>query len=165
MMKKITIAIFSFSLVVTSLLAQKVLAQETSGAKLNFEVNRVAGVFEKVPEKLNLLFKFNKVNKANYLEYLTEKRLAEVSYVIKAKDFNSIEATASRYSTYLGNLINFVIANKIASKKGELLLMFARHAEILTELQKNFDYDSGWWLATQHPINVTKIFSDKINSL
>ncbi len=132
---------------------------------LQFKVDHVAGRIEKFKEKISLFLKFNKKSKTNYYQYLAEKRLAEISYVIEKNDIDSVEPTASRYSTYIGILGNYVDTNKVSEKKNDLINMYERHIKILTELQKKFKHDSGWWLAIQNDINTIKIFIEKTKSL
>lgn len=129
------------------------------------KVNHIAGKVEKVKEKLTLLFKFNKSAKADYYQYLAQKRLAELSYVVENDQINLVEETASRYSTYIGILTNYVVANGLTSKKSDLSAMFDKHAELIKLLQKKFKYDSGWWLAIQHDINTISLLKDKLNNL
>lgn len=129
-----------------------------------FKVDRIAGKIEKVKEKLSLFLKFNKVAKVDYYQYLSEKRLAELVYAVE-NDVNSLEQTASRYSTYIGTLTNYVLANKITGEKQDLVSMFERHTRIIESLQKKFEFESGWWLAIQHDINSLGIFKDKIKAL
>lgn len=143
-----------------------VLAQESqTETKTKVEVDHVANVLEKFREKVTLFFKFSKEDKYSYQKFLLEKRLAELKYVIDTKQGNLIEETSSRYSTYLGNFTDFVIKNKLTSKKEEILKMYEEHQKILDTLQINFEFESGFWLLLQHDINTVKIFSEQIKLL
>ncbi|QQG47064.1 MAG: hypothetical protein HY044_02895 [Candidatus Woesebacteria bacterium] len=158
--QKIFISLLSVLVLGLMISSSQIYAQE-----LKFEVNHIANGFEKIGEKITLFLKFSKTSKVDFYEYLAEKRLAEISYVIEANQIDSVEPTASRYSTYIGVLTNYVEANKVTSKKGDLVKMFERHSKILTNLQSKFKHDSGWWLAIQNDINNTKTFSEKIKTL
>lgn len=136
-------------------------AQDTPSMK----VDHVARGFEKLKEKITLFLKFDKKAKVDYYQYLAEKRLSEVYYVIEKNDIDMVEPTASRYSTYIGILTSFLDKNKITDKKDDLVKMLEKHDHILTDLQKKFKFESGWWLALQNDINNTHIFSEKIKSL
>lgn len=131
-------------------------AGDNCTAKLNFEVNHIANIQEKVKEKLTYFFKFNKTAKVEYQEYLTEKRLAELSWTIKSNHIDGVEPTASRYTTYLEKLITLVNTYGLTGEVKKLKETSLRHIDILTDLQSNFKYDSGWWLAIQHTININK---------
>lgn len=121
---------------------------------------------EKFEEKLILNLKFDRSRKADYYQFLLEKRLAELKFAATNKDqLDYVEETASRYTTYLGYLSDFIIQNKMTNRKDELLQTFSEHTQIIEELQKNYQFDSGWWLAIQHDINTLKIFSDQIKPL
>lgn len=150
----ITASVFILTLLTTSTVLAK-----------DLEVNHVAGPIEKIEEKIILIFKFDKNSKADYLKYLSEKRLAEIVYVVKVNKIDSVEETASRFSTYLGNLTNYVISQKLTEKKDALVQAYLGYAEILKDQQKGFKYDSGWWLALQHPINLSKVYSEQLKKL
>src|SRR3990167_8416016 len=92
--------IFFIALMLLSFLVIFITVVKASEVK----VDQVAGKFEKLKEKVTLLFKIGRASKTDYLQYLTDKRLAELTFVIGAKQIDDVEPTASRYSTYLGNL-------------------------------------------------------------
>ncbi len=129
------------------------------------EVDRVASKTEKLKEKITLLLKFDKSKKADYYKYLTEKRLAELIYVVKSENIDLVEETASRYATYIGQLTNFIRENKLSSKKNDLNEMYNDHTLRISEIQKKFKYDSGWWLAIQHDLNTILILKDQIRGI
>jgi len=139
------------------------LAQENTPSP-NIEVNHVARGFEKVAEKLTLLSKLSKKSKANYHTYLLEKRLAELHYAVN-NNVDLVEETASRYSSYAGRLSGHLIKNKLTDNKEEILNMYERHSQVIENLQQNFEYDSGWWLAIQHDRNVLKEFAAKLQNI
>lgn len=144
---------------------QGAIGQGQEEFKLEVRVDHIAGRLEKLKEKLTLFFKFNKKDKTRYYQFLAGKRLAELSYIIENNQIKFVEETASRYSTYIGTLTNFVVKNKVSSEKEELLKMFDRHIKIIEGLQRRFKFESGWWLAIQHDINSAKLFRDKIKEL
>lgn len=136
------------------------LAQDTPNVE--FEVNHVANVLEKFKEKATLFFKFSKDSKLNYEKYLLEKRLAELKYVIDSKEWDPVEETSSRYATYVSKFSEGAIKNTSKEKKGEIIGVFERHEKIIEALQRNFEYDGGWWLLLQHDRNLIRMFSDKL---
>lgn len=129
------------------------------------EVDHIARGIEKIQEKFTLIFKFSKQNKADYHQYLAEKRFAEFKYAVDNDKYDLIEETSSRYTSYLGRLSEYVLEKNIISKKDSLLSMYDTHIKIITELQKQYEYDSAWWLLSQHGINVAREFSSKVGSL
>lgn len=129
------------------------------------KVSSIAGSLEKVKEKITLFFKFKKEDKADYYQYLTEKRLAEEQFVIENNQIDLVEETASRYSTYVGTLANYITANKLVDKKESTLKMLEADEKVIGRLQNKFDYFSGWWIAIEHDKNTIKIFSQKLKDL
>lgn len=136
------------------------LAQDTP--KVELEVNHIANVFEKFKEKATLFFNFSKDSKLNYEKYLLEKRLAELKYVVDSKEWQPVEETSSRYATYVSKFSENAIKNASKEKKEEIVGILERHEKIIEALQRNFEYDSGWWLLLQHDRNLLKMFSDRI---
>lgn len=161
MFKKI-LSVLAIVLVSTFLLASVVQAQDSS---TTIKVDHVAGGLEKVMEKVTLFLKFNKEAKTDYYQYLLEKRLAEISYVIGANNIDMVEPTASRYTTYIGVMADYMIANKVSDKKDQVTAEFGRHRKVLMDLQGKFKHDSGWWLAIQHDINSTNDFTEKLKGI
>lgn len=151
--------------IVTTLLMLVFIPRDTladSQASNRVTVDHVATVLEKFKEKITLFFKFSKEEKFNYNQYLVEKRLAELKYVVDSKKGDLVEETSSRYTTYLGNFTDFAVKNSFSNKKDELLIMYKSQKTVLEELQKNFEFESGFWLLLQHGINSTNIFSTQV---
>ncbi len=124
----------------------------------DLKVDHVAGFFEKIVEKTNLFLKFKPQAKAEYLRYLTEKRLAELQYVIDSQKYDLIEPVSSRYTTYTNLLVEMIVKNKLASEKDTVIDMSKRHIEVVLKLESKFKHDSGWWLALQWNV-------DNLNSI
>ena len=130
--------------------------------KTKVEASHIANVFEKLGEKVTLFFKFSKKDKADYENYLIEKRLSELKYVVDSKQGNLIEETSSRYATYLSSFSDLVIKNKLSNKKNEVLNLYSRHKKILEELQNTFETDSVFRMLIQHDIDTIKLFSTRV---
>lgn len=129
------------------------------------QVEQVANLRDRILERITLFFKFNPSSNEEYQSQLVEKRLAEVKYVVDSNNWDPIEETSSRYSSYLGRLTKFVIDHKMTNKKDDLLKMYKRHEQVLEQLVKNFEYNSGFWLLLQHDINANKIYQQQIQDL
>lgn len=129
------------------------------------KVERISNIRDRLFEKISLFFKFSKENKLDYMIYLQEKRLADLKYAVDNDEGDLIEELSSRYSTYLGNMTNFISERKIKYKKEEILKMMENHSKIIENLQKNFEFESGLWILLQHDINTLKIFSDKLKQV
>lgn len=166
-MKKVVGLLFIIVLLV-SLFSPSVsiaLDQGTTQSAKILEVTRTADLRDRLWEKINLFFKFSQKDKIDYQQQLTEKRLAELKYVIDSDKGDMIEETSSRYSSYLGNLSESVVKDKMTNKKQELLTMLESHAKVLDSLINQMEVESGFWLLLKHDINYVKIYSDQIKSL
>lgn len=155
---------FLFTFLVLSVfgLGPVVAAQELSA---NFKVNHIASPFEKIIEKIRFKFKYDNNDKADYLRYVLENRLAELVYVVSEGRVDDVETTASRYNTYQLSTINFIIQNKRVSQKDNLISDLNRHKQVIEKLQENYKFESGWWLAIQHDINSIKDGLVKLEAL
>lgn len=159
LMKKFTFLLFSLVFFVVNISS----AQAVDEPKVDFEVNHVANVVEKFKEKISLFFNFSNEGKLKYQKFLLETRLAELKYVIDSKEWDPVEETSSRYATYLSKFSEFVEKSNFKDQKGEILSIYDRHEKIIEALQRNFEYDSGWWLLLQHDRNLLKMFSAQLN--
>lgn len=163
-MKKILLVFFIsvFFLNTITVNAQGKIKQSSESA---VKVDRISNIRDRLFEKISLFFKFSQEQKLDYLIYLQEKRLADLKYAIDNDNGDLIEELSSRYSTYLGKMVNFMSEKKLSYKKEEVLKMMENHKVILDTLQKNFKFESGFWLLLQHDINTIKIFSDKVKQI
>lgn len=125
-------------------------------------VDHLPGFIDKLTEGLNLLLRFSGQSKIDYSLYLLDKRLAEINFVLKNDDIDSLEITSSRYLTHVGRLIKLTEENKSLIPKDKLLSMYDKHTVHIEDLQKKFEYDSGWWIMLQHNINLLKEGKEKI---
>lgn len=161
---------FFVSLIILSLLVLPInpaYTQEnnSSASAQVIQVDHVANLRDRVLERIILFFKFNPNSSEEYQSQLAEKRLAELKYVVDSDNWDPIEETSSRYSSYLGRLTKFVLDHRMLNKKDDLLKMYKRHEQVLDQLVKNFEYESGFWLLLQHDINANKIYQQQIQDL
>jgi hypothetical protein len=136
-------------------------AQGVEESSVN-KVDHVAQGLEKVWEKVGLMVRLTKGAKYSYRVGLLEKRLAELEYVVETEKYNYIEDSASRYSTYAGKLNELLLSNNMVAEYEKVIGIYERHKIIIGQLQANFQYDSAWWLVTQHDLNVLDEFILKL---
>ncbi len=129
------------------------------------KVDHIAGILEKIGEKISMFFKFNKEDKVAYYQELLNKRLAEVNFVMETEQGDMIEETTTRYNAYLGNLSDYLIKNKVISKKESTLAIFEKDTKVFEKLHMQVPVDSGFWILIQHNINSIKIFKEKISQI
>lgn len=160
LLNKITLTVFAILSIFyfTSLPA---LAQNGDS---QIKVDHIAGNIEKIGEKLSLFLKFDSKSKLEFYEYLAEKRLAELEYVVNKEDHDNVEITASRYATYISNLTNYAEANQVKEEKEDLVKLFERHALAVSSFRDKYKFESGWWLAIQHDVNLANQFHDKFKN-
>lgn len=125
----------------------------------------VANIGQRFLEKTYLFSKFSDNRKAQYIQYLVEKRFAELQHVLDNDQGDLIEETTSRYSTYAGYLVQFIMKNNLVDQKIKVLKMFDSHIEVLEKYLLQQNYNSGFWLLIQHDINYLKIYSAQLLEL
>lgn len=137
----------------------------SSTSAINFEGVSPSNVVSRLSERISLFFKFSSKDKVNYQKKLTEKRLAELKYAVDNEKGDLVEELASRYSTYVGRLTDMVVENKMTDKKQELIDMYDQHYNVVVELDKKFEANSGLWLMMEHDKNYLKIYSEQLKNL
>lgn len=140
-------------------------SQVESTPSVKVKVERVANVMERFKEKISLFLKFSAKDKVALQQELTEKRLAELDYVIQSGQGDLIEETSSRYRTYVGGLIKSTKSDQVQDMKTQLLEMGENHQKILAPLRDNFESNSGFWLLVQQDIDIVRDFTNQIRSL
>lgn len=157
--------IFSILLIIsTGFISAEEREMEQEEVKLSVSVDHVANGLEKLGEKISLYFKFSEEKKLRFKKLLVEKRLAELKYVSNSKKIDLIEETASRYSTYLSIFIDEALSKKLI-KKDELIEMIDNHTKVIEKVQQSYKFETGWWLAIQHDINILKLSLGKIKDI
>ncbi|MDO8619156.1 MAG: DUF5667 domain-containing protein [Candidatus Daviesbacteria bacterium] len=125
-------------------------------------VDHVANLRDRILERITLFFKFSSDSSEQYQQELVEKRLAELKYIVDNNKGDQIEDMTSRYSTYLGRMTEYVISHKMINKKDELIQLYNRHIQVLEDLIKNFEVNSGLWMLMEHDINANKIYQQQM---
>lgn len=134
-----------------------------SSDSATLKVDHIANVFDRLKERITLLFKFSSGEKANYMQELTDKRLGELVYIMTTSEGDFIEELSSRYATHVNRLTSLIIDKNLDKNKQSLLKMYYTHLSILNNIQQNFEFESGWWILLQHDINTIKMSQDKLN--
>lgn len=123
-----------------------------------------AGFFEKVGEKLGLFLNFDREKKVSYFARLTNKRLGELKYVIETKNYDGVEVSSSRYSTYVLSFADLAVANLANDKRAAYIGMLESQKKEAERLRDVFAFESGWWLSLSHSVNSAQIVREKISN-
>lgn len=158
------LVIVSFLLFYSPIFVNAQTNNASSSAQI-IQVDHVANLRDRIIERITLFFKFDANSSEEYQSELTEKRLAELKFVISNNNWDPVEEMSSRYSTYLGRLTKFVLDHKMINKKDELLKKYKIEEQVLEQLVKNTEYNSAYWLLLQHDINANKIYQQQLQDL
>lgn len=101
--------------------------------------------------------------KLNYYYDLTERRLAELKFTIEEKDMANFENATTRYSSSVGEYVNFALKNdKLKKNKKEMENLLLPHLQVLEQLRDVYDPRTAEWRFVEDDINFVKLH---INSL
>lgn len=128
-------------------------------------VDHIAGKFERLQERIRLVFKFNKQAKADYKQELLEKRLEELDFVSENEMYYYFEDASYRYAAYAGRVTSYTVDNNLVDRKKATLELFKNHKEKLEIILARHEYDSAYWLLTMHDINSLDSLSNTLKDL
>lgn len=159
MFKRVVFLLVLFLIIVPIVKAQDVSNIDQLGIK---KADHVASGFEKIQERISLFFHFTPSSKMDSYESLADKRLSELAYAVTSND-NLVEPTASRYATYISGAAEYAVGKGVSKdRKDKFVTHLDGHKKVISELQKKYKHDSGWWLAIQHDLNTIDIVGSKL---
>ena len=121
-------------------------------------------LFKRLREKITLfVLSKNPLRKADYYSKLLDKRLAELKQVVEEKDIGNIETTSQRYSSTLGELVNFIKQNNLVEMKTKILAKMAEQLPLLESYQKNYSFNTAEWRFVEHDIDYLKEYSSMLS--
>lgn len=156
------VLILSLLIFIVLFMPKVVVAEDNS---IYIKADHLPSFWEKVKEKFSLYTTFSKAKKSLYLEELEKKRYGEIRYVFDSGQGDLMEETTSRYSTSVGQLGNFVLNNKISSKKDELMKLLTKQQEDLGQYLLKVEAGSGFWRLISYDIDTDKLYIKKLKSI
>lgn len=160
-----------FIIIISILFLSYSLSSAKANLDLNFDsatlsgiekVNNISNIRDRLFERINVFLKFSSTEKAQYQKVLSEKRLAELVYVVNNEDWNFIEDVSSRYASYQGRLTDTIISNKLIDQKDDLLGMLNEHQKVLNLLLSKMDSDKSFWMLVKHDFNTNEILMKNV---
>ena len=116
---------------------------------------------KRLKEKLTLvILTFSAKSKYNYYNELLKTRLAELKYVVDKKDISNIETTSQRYSQTAGELVDFVLKNKLETEKVKENL--ASQKKVVEELALAFNDTTAEWRFIKHTLDYIDIYISQL---
>lgn len=135
--------------------------------KANPDASLIFGL-KRIQEKAFLNLKSSPVEKIDYMSALLDNRLAELSNVVKNKNYNYVLPSSSRYSTLAGQITDLVVTNNLKDLAAKIKIQFENHRKILYGLYvfypKNLP-DNVEWKYVQDDYNYLKIYLDKLSQI
>lgn len=116
----------------------------------------------RLEEKLLEKFQFNKEAKKKYYQDLVQKRLAELKFIIDNSYLDELEKSSQRVSYQVGILTDYVVREKLDSKKSTVIDLYKKDKLILEKLRDKYHSNSSFWMLIQHIINSVDINLQKL---
>lgn len=123
---------------------------------------------KRVQEKIFLKLKSNPEKRLDYMLFLLDNRLEELGAVVRAKHYDYVLSSASRYSTLAGQITDFILANNLKDNVQNTKHTFEDHYKILVDLYVFYpksDLENHEWKYIQDDYNYLKIYLNKLSSV
>lgn len=95
-------------------------------------------------EKLVSYTKRSPESKASYDEFLLNRRLDDLKYIISNNEYDGFIQTSLRFSTTAGNLANYIIANHLKDRVNHTKWLFWHDENIIKNLMKGHNGNDNW---------------------
>lgn len=122
---------------------------------------------KRVQEKVYLNFKGSPSERVNYMSSLLDRRLDELSSMVKRQSYCCILASALRYSATAGQITEMIEANNIKGKVPAIIDQLQNHKKVLQELYviypkntENMEYKY-----IEDDINYLDLYLDKLSKI
>lgn len=123
---------------------------------------------KRLQEKTFLKLKPDARNKVDYLSSLLDVRLLELQNLVKNQQYDYILSSSLRYSTFAGQITEFVTANNLTDKVDVIKNQFLNHQKLLDALYvaypKNIP-DNWEWKYIQDDFNYLGLYLDKLSKI
>lgn len=119
---------------------------------------------KRIQEKVFLNFKTNPEQRTQYLSFLLDNRLDELSKVVKNKHYDHVLKASLRYSTTAGLITDLVISNNLTSYVEPIRQKFLNHQKVLNDLYVLYpkNTDNLEYKYIEDDINYLNIYLDKL---
>lgn len=119
---------------------------------------------KRLGEKLRVFsFLTNNKKRALYLATLTDKRLAELAYIVDKKDLANIETSSQRYEASVGNATELLVSKKLTNETPEFIEKLKKQQAVLDVLSTKFDYKTAEYRFVMNDVNSVKLYLDKLD--
>jgi len=117
---------------------------------------------KRLGEKVNqfIVSSFKQQEKVPYLIKLTDRRLAELYYVIENSKGSYLETSSSRYVTYIGYLVEEVSKNKGVAP--QIKKAIEVHPNVLTKLRNKYPSGTAEWRFVQQALESAQVLLTKV---
>lgn len=114
-------------------------------------------------EKLMLFFlSFSAERKERYYSELTNRRLAELKFVIDNGDMYNFEKVTTRYSSTVGMWVDFIINKRFTDRKEPAVAVLTGHIPQVEQLMAKYDPTTAEWRFVKHDVDYLKIYISKL---
>lgn len=122
-------------------------------------------VTKRLGEKVKLFFlSFSAEGKESYYTELAGRRLAELKYVIEKEDKNNFEIATIRYSSTVGEWIEFILDEKLDERKEPAAGILTKHLPVVEKLMTKYDGTTAEWRFVKQDFDYLNIYISKLQN-
>ncbi len=167
-MSKKIISIFAIFLSLAAPLVLEPL-QVLANESINIEyvkINPDNGIFYKfkrLKERVWLdILSVSPNSKINYYQKLLDHRLAELKYITDKKDTTHIQKASQRYSTFAGQLAEYILDKNLDAKKQETKEFLASHLPVVEKMKQAYDPTTAQWRFVEYDVDYLEIYISQL---
>ncbi len=146
--------------------ASPVMSQQDSTEIKSEKTNPADGfrfLGKRIKEKIKLFIvaPFPKQKESVY-EDLVQVRLAELKYVVEKPDPSNFEKATIRYSTTVGQWVEYINKKNLNDQKQLAVETLSSHKPILQKLMDTYDYTTAEWRFVKHDLDYLDIYISEL---
>ncbi len=125
----------------------------------------VVFVFRRLAEKTQLMINSPFPNRKEKLyEELSSRRLAELKYIVENKQISYFENATTRYSTTVGNWVEYIKAKQLDGQEQSTIETLSFHLPVLENLMTKYDPTTAEWRFIKHDSDYVQLYINKLRN-
>ncbi|MBI2268245.1 MAG: hypothetical protein HYU80_02215 [Candidatus Blackburnbacteria bacterium] len=139
-----------------------VAAEEVTYEKVNPD-GGFAYLQKRFSEKAKLFFlSFSTERSEDYYRQLANRRLAEVKYIIDQNKMAYFEKATVRYSTAVGNWVEYINKKGLSREKEPAVQLLSQHVPVVQKLMEKYDPTTAEWRFVKHDLDYLNIYISQL---
>lgn len=122
---------------------------------------------KRIQEKAYLSLKSNPIDRLEYMRFLLDNRLEELSNIVKNKNYDYVLNSSLRYSTTAGQVTELIISNNLRNYVDPIKQQFSNHQKVLNDVYVLYpkNTDNVEYKYIEDDINYLDIYLGKLTEM